>query len=530
MKGIARVIFLLTCISATVDTHFFVYPSLSRSFFLECGIAILFLVLLAFRLFNREAFTFSYLEFFVVSWIFYIVLQSCIFHDGEKYRMLYLIMTLFAVLVFNGMQKEGLLSRFFIESVLLSIAFIHIICIMGQHLGVLPSGNNNFSVTGCGENPTVAALFLTGVVPLTITRIKRSAYKHYYVLLLFFLLVCVILLRCRTAYVGLVVVFVVWFYFSQRKKIYDVYKRFSLSFPLLCFALLFAVICVGKIIYTMKRDSSEGRLLIWKLSSLMIIEHPLGCGYGLFEKNYNLRQAEYFASSDYSEREVQNADFVYVPYNDYLEHGVEGGCAGMFFLFAFYFLLISKSAKRRRIEEMAVLVSFAVMSLFNFVYTSISPWLLLMCYGSYAIAGERIIELRVHHPILLRAFLSLLSFIIALRIGNMMIAQYNLKMICDNNQVVADREYAQLESDISTSEAYWTMRAVNHFKEKRYEKARTCIHYARRYSSLPVLFQVEFCCLSSMGRYQEGILSLDTLANIAPKRLDFRNRNSESNE
>lgn len=41
----------------------------------------------------------------------------------------------------------------------------------------------------------------------------------------------------------------------------------------------------GYSLYKMKINSSDGRIFIWKNSVQMVMEKPLGYGYGMFEKN-----------------------------------------------------------------------------------------------------------------------------------------------------------------------------------------------------------------------------------------------------
>lgn len=98
--------------------------------------------------------------------------------------------------------------------------------------------------------------------------------------------------------------------------------------------LLFSItiFIVGIHLYQIKNNSADGRLLIWKLSTKMIAENPFkGYGYGLFERNYNLKQASYFANQTSSNTERRNASFVAMAYNDYLEQTIEGGILGLLF-------------------------------------------------------------------------------------------------------------------------------------------------------------------------------------------------------
>ena len=82
------------------------------------------------------------------------------------------------------------------------------------------------------------------------------------------------------------------------------------NISLTVFVLLLFVSVAGTKMYGMKKDSADGRLLIWKLSAEMIVANPAGYGYGLFEKNYNLYQADHFSGHEHSGTERRNADFV----------------------------------------------------------------------------------------------------------------------------------------------------------------------------------------------------------------------------
>lgn len=68
------------------------------------------------------------------------------------------------------------------------------------------------------------------------------------------------------------------------------------------------VIPLSSQLYNAKKASADGRKLIWKLSAQMIPEKPLtGYGYGFFEKEYNLHQANYIKIGKASPEELINA-------------------------------------------------------------------------------------------------------------------------------------------------------------------------------------------------------------------------------
>lgn len=104
----------------------------------------------------------------------------------------------------------------------------------------------------------------------------------------------------------------------------------GLVFLLLSFFLAFVV----------KRDSTEGRLLIYKVSTDMFRDHYLlGIGQGNFKKNYLHYQAAYFERGDYSEQELLLADNTYYAFNDYWQFVIEWGIFGGFVLLTVSFFI-----------------------------------------------------------------------------------------------------------------------------------------------------------------------------------------------
>ena len=141
------------------------------------------------------------------------------------------------------------------------------------------------------------------------------------------------LLKSRSAYIGLFIIIAINIlcYYTEFDK-----KRLLLSLGIL--STLTFILIAG--LAQTKKASSEGRILIWKLSAQMALEKPLGCGYGLFEKNYNIYQSTYFSKGCSNSTEKENADHVFMPYNDTLEHAIEGGGIGACFYLLIYIYVI----------------------------------------------------------------------------------------------------------------------------------------------------------------------------------------------
>lgn len=118
------------------------------------------------------------------------------------------------------------------------------------------------------------------------------------------------------------------------------WKYLRRSVPLLALLLLAGL-------YLLKKDSADGRLLVWRCSLEMIIDKPLfGHGPGGFTAEYMNYQADYFRTHPDSPY-AQLADSVHHPFNEYLLAAVDYGCLGLLVL------IVSGAAIVRRYRRAA---------------------------------------------------------------------------------------------------------------------------------------------------------------------------------
>lgn len=92
-----------------------------------------------------------------------------------------------------------------------------------------------------------------------------------------------------------------------------------------------ALLCVLLLgLYGMKKDSADGRLLMWKIEVRAMQEHPwIGVGLGNFGGAYGEAQADYFAGTTVREQEEKVAGAPEYGFNEYLQLGMELGMIGL---------------------------------------------------------------------------------------------------------------------------------------------------------------------------------------------------------
>ena len=101
-----------------------------------------------------------------------------------------------------------------------------------------------------------------------------------------------------------------------------------------------------------KSDSSLGRLFIYKISWRMFYQNPwTGIGWNGFQKEYNLYQAAFFETEEYTDKEFLLADNTFYAFNDYWQFIVETGFLGGVCLLLFIISMGVLTIKRLKNNE-----------------------------------------------------------------------------------------------------------------------------------------------------------------------------------
>jgi hypothetical protein len=154
------------------------------------------------------------------------------------------------------------------------------------------------------------------------------------------------------------------FYWNNIKLKICRYKR---NIRFLVF-LLFFIFLVS--LYFMKKDSADGRILIWHCTYELFKNKPL-LGYGVdgFTANYMLSQADFFMHNSQHHFEIL-ADNVKHPFNEFLKLGVEQGLIGIFFIFfvILWYIRVKKknNLNQRRKVALSFLLSLGIFANFSY--------------------------------------------------------------------------------------------------------------------------------------------------------------------
>ncbi|MDR0604482.1 MAG: O-antigen ligase family protein, partial [Bacteroidales bacterium] len=241
-----------------------------------------------------------------------------------------------------------------------------------QYSGLTLSANN-FKMTGTFDNPAGFAAALACALPYVFGffRNPRRAVVYVSVIIAFVILLAAVLSGSRAAIFASLVAIVCY---AGSKYSGIKWKRW-LKISLICIA-----VAGTTALYFLKKDSADGRLLIWQNTLNMVLDKPVaGHGYGAFNEKYMTYQAEYFEAHPDSKYSLL-ADNVLHPFNEYLlvvsEHGVVG--LGILVLLGL-FVVRSYLRKPDRTKFIALLslLSLAVFSCFSYPFKYPFTWVIV---------------------------------------------------------------------------------------------------------------------------------------------------------
>ena len=320
---------------------------------------------------NRRTEKFGLSDYFGI-----ILLLYCFFRTltGQFTLSFISTYTLFIIIYYLANKLiQGRLFRLFAASVVISSLSLALYGIL-QYAGFFVS-DGKFNVVGNFDNPAGYASALAFSLPFILYFVlfekkwmKYTAWCGYAIIV-----IAIVLSDSRAGVLAVIVLSLLY-----------VFKRYNVVlFNMVIWKkgiLTLVIISILSGLYFAKKNSANGRLLIWKCTWEMIKEKPLfGHGYKSFEAEYMLYQARYF-EQDPNSKFVLLADNVKHPFNEPLLLIAEFGLIAFLFLVLFVITLIRAYLNNQCNEQYILMLVFAavfIFSCFSYPFSYPFTWLIL---------------------------------------------------------------------------------------------------------------------------------------------------------
>lgn len=478
-----RIVIVISFLLMLLPIQIFVYPSMWQTFSIMCMSITTFILSCLYRKgLLKETFSIPHLLFF--AWGSYIAIYSLCF-DCEMYTVTYYLSS---YLLFFGtvrMIQLGLLSPRFIYNMIIFGAIIEVgICLL-QQVGLIPPVVATYPVTGTFANPNITAMFVALALPCTIDLTQNTKYRAACIIIILWLIFGLIVLRCRTAYLGALFSIIYWgYHYMSIRCLKAPYRRIIIGI----------VLCLlpigGYALYHMKKESADGRLFVWKVSTSLLCERPLqGYGYGRFSAVYNPYQEEYVETHISTIDEIQNMRRVNMPYNEFIEQSLGGGMWGGLLFMAIPLYMCVSAVRHRQRMFIAISANILIMMSVNFVTQAGPVWTLYVLLLAIQASKEDIsIPYGLRHFI----FIGTMTCLLFCGIGftHKVISQYQLSKALSSYSENPEAALTRLERYLpyaDTSECYLRYYGKMLLQAGRYDEALPILEKASRYSSLPDL-------------------------------------------
>lgn len=424
-------------------------------------------------------------------------------------------------------------------------------CIL-QFLGVFKTENKFYPVTGSWNNPNVTAIFLALAVPVFLY-LFRTRYKKIILTGFLSLLIALLLLKCRAAFIGIILSVIIFYSLEYQFINWIKNKKNRTTVKALFILGLLISIPLSSQLYNAKKASADGRKFIWKVSAIMATDKPLtGYGYGFFEKEYNLYQANYIKQGKASIEELANAGPVIMPHNELIQNIVEGGTIGLLLIVLFFgSILLTLRSKINQNDlnsqndshslnscfnlAYAGIVSFTAMSMVNSTMQIVPVMCLCIVYAAIICSGLKesrffvnlgFIQNKRTFTILSKTVILITNLFLSYIIFGTASADRENKKA---KLLKEAGEYEQallimpnLEPFLKEDPNYWKNYGAIYFEKHLYNEALVCFKKAQIRSTLPNIYYATGVCYEELKQYPEAIQEFETLTALYPSKFLYR--------
>lgn len=405
---------------------------------------------------------------------------------------------------------------------------------MQQLHGYAYSNHSLFRLTGSFFNPGPYCGYLAAVLPVCLwAALKFQKGMHYFAWICAGAILIVLPAgMSRSAWMAAVVA-CGWVYWTERigwekaKAAYIRYKNATIPFIAIV-AILAGCAIAG--VYGMKRDSADGRLLMWKVTGKAIAGQPLaGTGLGGFPAAYAEAQGEYFATGTATGQEKQVAGCPEYAFNEYLQIGLEQGIGGLIVFVLWLGSMGYYGIRNRQHGAVGGVLALAVFAVSSYPLQLPSFWMILVFLGAICVtkdgtqAGSSALPVSSAYPITIISLLSLASVcLFILQKGQYEVyKRWGRMQTVYNNKAYesVSEDYKDLHDKLKHKPEFLFEEAQCLSKTGRYAEAIRVLERAKRLSGDPMIRYMIAKNRQATGDYREAERELLHAIGILPERL-----------
>ena len=384
-----------------------------------------------------------------------------------------------------------------------------------QIYGLAVSNHSLYALTGSFYNPGPYSGYLAMIFPLCLYewlnlkektgRTWAEQGKYYIALGVMLLILCVLPAgMSRSAWIA-AAISGTWVYgmrVSWGSRLKEFGRKYKKRLVLACIAGSVIIIVAGYALFQLKATSANGRLFMWKISSMAIAESPvIGHGTGNFVSAYGRAQENYFANGEFSETEELVAGSPEYAFNEYLQVAVEYGIPFLLVVSLVIVFCLWKGSSEGRIGLCGGVISFLVFSFSSYPMQipgfAVTFYLLL---AACAIGRSKVI---------LFLFISMMALLGTYYWKNNQYAAckdwYRSKMLYNIGAYQSAKEdYGKLYPELANRGAFLFEYGYSLHKLKEYDNSTRILEEAMAHSNDPMILNIIGKNYQALGDYEKA--------------------------
>ena len=384
-----------------------------------------------------------------------------------------------------------------------------------QIYGLAVSNHSLYALTGSFYNPGPYSGYLAMIFPLCLyewlslkektERTWAEQGKYYIALGVMLLILCVLPAgMSRSAWIAAAIsgTWVYGMHASWGSKLKEFGRKYKKKLVLACIVGSVIIIVAGYALFQLKATSANGRLFMWKISSMAIAESPvIGHGTGNFVSAYGRAQENYFANGEFSETEELVAGSPEYAFNEYLQVAMEYGIPFLLVVSLVIAFCLWKGSSEGRIGICGGVISFLVFSFSSYPMQipgfAVTFYLLL---AACAIGRSKVI---------LFLFISMMALLGTYYWKNNQYAAckdwYRSKMLYNIGAYQSAKEdYGKLYPELANRGAFLFEYGYSLHKLKEYDNSTRILEEAMTHSNDPMILNIIGKNYQALGDYEKA--------------------------
>lgn len=384
-----------------------------------------------------------------------------------------------------------------------------------QIYGLAVSNHSLYALTGSFYNPGPYSGYLAMIFPLCLYewlnlkektgRTWAEQGKYYIALGVMLLILCVLPAgMSRSAWIAAAIsgTWVYGMHASWGSKLKEFGRKYKKRVVLACIAGSVIIIVAGYALFQLKATSANGRLFMWKISSMAIAESPvIGHGTGNFVSAYGRAQENYFADGEFSETEELVAGSPEYAFNEYLQVAMEYGIPFLLVVSLVIVFCLWKGSSEGRIGLCGGVISFLVFSFSSYP----------MQIPGFAVTFYLLLTACVigRSKVILFLFISMMALLGTYYWKNNQYAAckdwYRSKMLYNIGAYQSAKEdYGKLYPELANRGAFLFEYGYSLHKLKEYDNSTRILEEAMAHSNDPMILNIIGKNYQALGDYEKA--------------------------